>query len=150
MTRRCVKGWERLKARIWGITALGACVAFLLCPLVSLSQVKGLKESDLPPRYLTLDAVQQNGYETNYEEITSLYGGPMSKHPVISFKAHPEVLWVRPDMGLGMIANPIAFGVGAKPRAVAWQGVERSLEKGYLPIVTSRLREEGLLYEQLA
>ena len=74
----------------------------------------------------------------------------MSKHPVISFKAHPEVLWVRPDMGMGMIANPIAFGVGAKPKAVAWQGVERSLEKGYLPIVTSRWREEGLLYEQLA
>ncbi len=99
---------------------------------------------------LTFDGVQQSGYEVNYEEVSSLYGGPMSKNPVVSVKAHPEVIWVRPDMGIGTIANPLAFGVGDWPRQVRWREVRRSLQEGYLPMVTSRWSEGFLLYEQLA
>ena len=40
----------------------------------------------------------------------------MSRAPVISVKAHPEIVWVRPDMGIGMVANPMAFGSGQSPR----------------------------------
>lgn len=119
----------------------------LICTIVPVAQSP---TDSWPPANLTLDAVQKNQHEVTYEEIASLYGGPMSKHPVVSVKAHPEAIWVRPDMGLGMIANPIAFGIGTTPKSVPWREVERSLEKGYLPIITSRLRENRLLFEQLA
>lgn len=74
----------------------------------------------------------------------------MSRAPVVSVKAHPELVWERPDMGIGMVANPIAFAVGTPPRAIRWQAVERSLEKGYLPVVNSCYREGVLRYEQVA
>ena len=57
-----------------------------------------------PHDNLTFDAVQRSGHETTYDEVAHHYDGPMSKHPVISVKGHPEVIWVRPDMGVGMVA----------------------------------------------
>lgn len=105
---------------------------------------------DSSPELLTFDRVQQSGHEVNYGEVSSLYGGPMSKHPVVSVKAHPEVIWVRPDMGIGMVATPFAFGVGDSPRQVRWREVRRSLQEGCLPIVTSHWQDGSLRYEQLA
>ena len=74
----------------------------------------------------------------------------MSKHPVVSVKAHPEIVWVRPDMGIGTVANPFAFGVGDPARRVRWREVKRSLMKGYLPIVVSRWQDGPVMYEQMA
>ena len=99
---------------------------------------------------LTFDRVHQDGHEVTYEEVASLYGGPMSKSPVISVKAHPEVIWVLPAMAIGMVANPFAFGVGDWPRQVRWREVRRSLQDGYLPIVMSQWQDGPLLYEQVA
>ena len=47
---------------------------------------------------LTFDQVAAASYEVTFDEVAKHYGGPMSKHPVISIKGHPEVIWVRPDM----------------------------------------------------
>ncbi len=99
---------------------------------------------------LTFDRVQETRSEVGYEEVASLYGGPISKHAVISVKAHPEVIWVRPDMGIGMVANPFAFGVGAYPLQVRWREVRRWLQDGHLPIVISRWQDGSLVYEQVA
>jgi hypothetical protein len=101
-------------------------------------------------KHLTLDEVARSGYEVRYEEIAAAYGGPISRAPVISERLHPEIVWVRPDMGIGMIANPMAFGIGSPPGPIRWRGVERSLQKGYLPIVVSRAREGAIKYEQVA
>jgi hypothetical protein len=99
---------------------------------------------------LTIDQVVRTQHEVRYEEVADAYGGPMSRAPVVSVKAHPEIIWVRPDMGIGMIANPLAFGVDAPPEPIRWRKVERALRRGHLPIVTSRYREGDLLYEQEA
>lgn len=101
-------------------------------------------------QHLTFDSVCQAGYEASYDEVAKIYGGPMSKHPVISVKAHPEAIWVRPDMGVGSVANPIAFAAGDSPRQIRWREVERSLKRGYLPIVMSRWSDGGLSYRQSA
>ena len=45
----------------------------------------------------------------------------MSKHPVISVKGHPEVIWVRPDMGVGMVANSFSFAAGSPAREIPWR-----------------------------
>ncbi len=102
------------------------------------------------PDGLTFDQVQRAHHEVTYEEVAKHYGGPMSKHPVISVKAHPEVIWVRPDMGVGMVANPFAFAVGDAPTPIPWREVRRSLKNRYLPIVISTWYEAPLLYKQLA
>jgi len=81
-------------------------------------------------RHLTLDEVAQTGHEVHYEEVADAYGGPMSRALVISVKAHPEVVWVRPDLGVGMVANPLVFGVDAPPGAVRWRKVQRALRRG--------------------
>jgi len=72
---------------------------------------------------LTFDQVQQARHEATYEEVAKVYGGPMSKHPVISVRAHPEIIWVRPDMGVGSVANPVALAVGDPPRRIPWREV---------------------------
>jgi hypothetical protein len=100
--------------------------------------------------YLTLDQVAQSGYETDYSEVVAAYGGPMSRAPVISEKAHPELVWARPDMGIGMIANPIAFSAGASTSPISWPSVSRSLYRGYLPIVVSSVQVGPIRYEQVA
>jgi hypothetical protein len=108
-------------------------------------------KGEVPPSgHLTFDQVQESGHEATYEEVSSFYGGPMSKHPVISVKAHPEIIWIRPDMEVGMIANPLAFGVGEWPRQMRWREINRSLQNGHLPIVTSRWQDGALFYEQVA
>jgi hypothetical protein len=107
-------------------------------------------ESGAPTTYLTFDEVEQTSHEVTYEEVADVFGGPMSKHPVVSVKAHPEIVWIRPDMGIGTIANPFAFGVGDPARRVRWREVKRSLMKGYLPIVVSRWQDGPVLFEQLA
>jgi len=100
-------------------------------------------------QHLTLDAVAQAQHEVNYEEVADAYGGPMSRGPLVSVKAHPEIVWARPDMGIGMVANPLAFGVGNPPVLIHWRDVERSLLKGYLPILISRYQDGDLRYEQV-
>src|ERR1700694_3223485 len=90
---------------------------------------------------LTLDAVARSGYETNYDEIVSAYGGPMSRGPGISVEAHPELVWVRPDMGIAMVANPIAFAAGLQPSPIPWRSVSRSLYRGCLPIIISTAQD---------
>ena len=67
---------------------------------------------------LTFDHVHQARHAATYEEVAKVYGGPMSKHPVISVRAHPEVIWVRPDMGVGSVGNPVAFAVNDPPRKI--------------------------------
>ena len=73
----------------------------------------------------------------------------MCRGPLVSVKAHPEIVWSRPDMGIGMVANPVAFGVGNPPALIRWRDVEHSLLKGYLPIVTARYEDGDLRYEQV-
>ena len=100
-------------------------------------------------QHLTLDAVARSQHEVNYEEVAEAYGGPMSRGPLVSVKAHPEIVWGRPDMGIGMVANPVAFGIGNPPALIRWRDVERSLLKGYLPILISRYQDGDLRYEQV-
>jgi hypothetical protein len=100
-------------------------------------------------QHLTLDAVARRHHEVNYEEVADAYGGPMSRGPLVSVKAHPEIVWGRPDMGVGMVANPLAFGIGNPPALIRWRDVERSLLKGYLPILINRYQDGGLRYEQV-
>ena len=100
-------------------------------------------------QHLTLDEVARSHHEVNYEEVADAYGGPMSRGPLVSVKAHPEIVWGRPDMGIGMVANPLAFGVGNPPELIRWRDVERSLLKGYLPILISRYQDGDLRYEQV-
>jgi hypothetical protein len=90
------------------------------------------------------------GREPSYEEVAAHCGGPFSRQPVISVKAHPEVVWVRPDMAVQMVANPFSFAVGDMPRQIEWRRVTRTLEKGYLPVVESRWRDDDLEYTQTA
>jgi len=99
---------------------------------------------------LTFDSVSQACHEVTYDEVAKIYGGPISKHPVISVKGHPEAIWIRPDMGVGSVANSMAFGVGDSPRQIPWREVRRSLKSGYLPIVSSSWSDGCLLYQQLA
>jgi hypothetical protein len=109
-----------------------------------------MKEGGDPSyQHLTFDEVARAQREVRYEEVADAYGGPMSRAPVVSVKAHPELVWVRPDMGIGMVANPLAFGMGTPPALVRWREVERSLMKGYLPIVISRYRDGNLMFEQV-
>ena len=100
-------------------------------------------------QHLTLDAVARSQHEVNYEEVAEAYGGPMSRGPLVSVKAHPEIVWGRPDMGIGMVANPVAFGIGNPPALIRWRDVEHSLLKGYLPILISRYQDGDLRYEQV-
>lgn len=106
--------------------------------------------SDPALNHLTFDEVQRTGHEVHYEEIARLYGGPMSLAPVISVRLHPEVVWLRPDLGIGMIANPVLFGVGATPKVLDWRNMERSLRKGHLPIISSVARDDVFAYRQTA
>ena len=87
---------------------------------------------------LTFDAVSKNRHEATYQEVAGRYGGPMSKHPVVSVKGHPEVVWVRPDMGVGSVANSFALGSRSTPQNFPWREVRRSLLRGDLPIVESQ------------
>jgi hypothetical protein len=100
-------------------------------------------------QHLTLDAVARSHHEVNYEEVADAYGGPMSRGPLVSVKAHPEIVWGRPDMGIGMVANPLAFGIGNPPALIRWRDVEHSLLKGYLPILISHYQDGDLRYEQV-
>src|ERR1700722_15547982 len=100
------------------------------------------------PEELTFDRVASSRHEVTYDEVAYHYAGPMSKHPVVSVKGHPEVVWVRPDMGVGMVANSFALGLGPSPRAIPWRETTRSLERGYLPIVTSTWRNGSLKLTQ--
>lgn len=139
------KAWVfALHVACWG----GMMVVGTLLSAVPLGA--GQEGGDASYKHLTLDEVARTGHEVSYEEVADAYGGPMSRAPVVSVKAHPELVWVRPDMGIGMVANPIAFGVDSPPGPIRWQRVERSLKRGYLPIVISRYRDGGLMYEQVA
>ena len=100
-------------------------------------------------RHLTLDAVARNHREVNYEEVADAYGGPMCRGPVVSVKAHPEILWGRPDMGIGMVANPVAFGVDSSPAPIPWRDVRHSLLDGCLPILASRYQRGDVRFEQM-
>lgn len=97
---------------------------------------------------LTFDQVEKNHHESTYEEVAKHYRGPMSKHPVISVKGHPEVIWVRPDMGIGAVANSFSFAVGSPVHEIPWREVTRSLKLGYLPIVISKWQNGPLLFTQ--
>jgi len=97
---------------------------------------------------LTFDQVEKDRHESTYEEVAKHYRGPMSKHPVISVKGHPEVIWVRPDMGVGAVANSFSFAVGSPPHEIPWREVTRSLKLGYLPIVISKWQSGPLLITQ--
>ena len=83
------------------------------------------------PKQLNFDTVERSGYETTYDEVAGFYDGPMSKHPVISVKGHPEVIWVRPDLGVGAVGCSLSFAVGS--RQVPWREVRRSLMRGTCP-----------------
>jgi hypothetical protein len=102
------------------------------------------------PEELTFDEVQRARHEAAYDEVAWHYAGPMSKHPVISLKGHPEVIWVRPDMGVGAVANPISFAIGSPAREIPWREVKRSLKCGYLPIVISTWGKAPLLFTQVS
>ena len=82
------------------------------------------------PEELTFDEVQKARHEAAYDEVARHYAGPMSKHPVISVKGHPEVIWVRPDMGVGSVGNSLSFAVGSPARQIPWREVKRSLKRG--------------------
>ena len=99
-------------------------------------------------KQLTFDQVARSHHETTYDEIAFRYGGPMSKHPVISVKGHPEVIWVRPDMTVGMVANSISIAMGSPPCQIPWREAKLSLKDGYLPIVISTWYQAPLLYTQ--
>jgi len=99
---------------------------------------------------LTFDQVAATSYEVTFDEVAKHYGGPMSKHPVISIKGHPEVIWVRPDMGVGMVTNSVAFAVGSPANEIPWREVTRSLHCGYLPIVVSTWRRPSVQVTQTA
>jgi hypothetical protein len=101
------------------------------------------------PEELTFDEVQKARHEAAYDEVARHYAGPMSKHPVISVKGHPEVIWVRPDMGVGSVANSLSFAVGSPARQIPWREVKRSLKRGYLPIVISTWYKAPLLFTQV-
>ncbi len=89
-------------------------------------------------------------HEVSFDEVARVMGGPFSRQPVISVKAHPEIVWVRPDMALQMVANPFSFATGDTPTQIPWRRVERSLERGYLPIVVSAWRDDAVVYRQTA
>jgi hypothetical protein len=127
-----------------------ALLAGFLFPICSAAQSTTQAAGDPAYTYLSLAEVARTGYETNYDEVVSSYGGPMSRAPVISEKAHPELVWVRPDMGIGMIANPIAFATGLQPSRIPWRSVSRSLYRAYLPIVISCVQDGPIRYEQVA
>ncbi len=134
-----------------GLTLLGMAAggAVAATPLVSPTAPSHKEGGDPAYQHLTLDAVAQNRREVSYEEVADSYGGPMCRGPLVSVKAHPEIVWSRPDMGIGMVANPVAFGVGNPPAPIHWRGVEHALLKGYLPIVTARYQDGDLRYEQV-
>ena len=133
------------------LTLLGMSAHVGAAPMPAIpADAAPVKEGGDPAyKHLTLDAVAQNHHEVNYEEIADVYGGPMSRGPLVSVKAHPEIVWARPDMGIGMVANPVAFGIGNTPVLIRWREVERSLLKGYLPIVRSHYQDGDLRYEQV-
>jgi hypothetical protein len=101
-----------------------------------------------PHENLTFDAVAAASHEVTYDEVAHHYRGPMSKHPVVSVKGHPEVIWVRPDMGVGMVANSIAFAVGSPAHEIPWREVKRSLKHGYLPVVISSWCKRSVVFAQ--
>jgi len=127
----------------------GARAGVPTAPAVPADAPPAKEGGDPAYQHLTLDAVAQTQHEVNYEEVADAYGGPMSRGPLVSVKAHPEIVWGRPDMGIGMVANPLAFGVGNPPVLIRWRDVERSLLKGYLPILISRYQDGDLRYEQV-
>ncbi len=136
--------------RIIHPTLIQAFLTGLAFALSSAAQSAKPVVGDPAYSYLALDEIARSGYETNYDEVVSAYGGAMSRAPVISEKAHPELVWVRPDMGIGMVANPVAFAVGALPSPIAWRSVSRSLYRGYLPIIISSVQDGPIRYEQVA
>ncbi len=103
-----------------------------------------------PLEKLTFESVAQECYEVCHEDVAGHFASPMSKHPIIHVKGHPETVWVRPDMGVGSVATSVAFGIDSHPRLFPWRKVRRSLKSGYLPIVISQLHDDQLLYEQTA
>jgi hypothetical protein len=132
------------------LRSIFALIQVLVLALPTVAQDAQPAMGDPAYSYLTLNAVEESGYETNYDEVVSAYGGPMSRGPVISEKAHPELTWARPDMGIGMVANPIAFATGIQPSPIPWRSVSHSLYRGYLPIVMSSTRVNSICYEQIA
>lgn len=99
---------------------------------------------------LTFDLVAKDRREATYEEVAMHYDGPMSKHPVISVKGHPEVIWVRPDLTVGTVANSLSFAVGSSARQIPWREVRSSLNRGYLPIVINTWYKHPLLFTQVS
>src|SRR5208283_2541246 len=116
------------------LLARGTPAAAAAAPSVPADTPAPKEGGDPAYQHLTFDAVVRSRHEVNYEEVADAYGGPMSRGPLVSVKAHPEIVWGRPDMGIGMVANQVAFGVGNPPVLIRWRDVERSLLKGYLPI----------------
>ena len=115
-----------------------------------LSAASDARVGDASYSSLSLEKVARDHYETDYEEVSSAYGGPISRGAVISVKAHPELVWVRPDMGIGMIANPIAFATGIQPTPILWRDVSHSLYRGYMPIITSSTHGGKIRLEEVA
>jgi len=131
------------------LLARGTRVEAAAAPSVPADAPPAKEGGDPAYQHLTFDAVVRSRHEVNYEEVADAYGGPMSRGPLVSVKAHPEIVWGRPDMGIGMVANQVAFGIGDSPAMVRWQGVEHSLLRGYLPILNSRYQDGDLRYEQV-
>ena len=55
-----------------------------------------------------------------------------------------------PNMALEMQANPFTFAIGDPAQSVPWRLVQCSLRGGHLPIVIGTLKEDELMYEQVA
>jgi hypothetical protein len=98
----------------------------------------------------TFDQVAKRRYEVTYDEVATHYDGPMSKHPVISVKGHSEVIWVRPDLSVGTVANSFSFAVGSPARKIPWGEVKSSLKRGYLPIVINTWQRGPVLLTQVS
>jgi len=131
------------------LLGMGARAGAAVAPAAPAEAVPVKEGGDPAYQYLTLDAVARSRHEVKYEEVADAYGGPMSRGPLVSVKAHPEIVWARPDMGIGMVANPVALGAGDPPALIRWRDVGHSLLKGYLPIVISRYQDGDLRYEQV-
>src|ERR1700722_1038213 len=102
------------------------------------------------PEKLTFDQGEKASYEATYGEVAKHYEGPMSKHPVISVKGHPEVIWVRPDLNVGTVAHSLSFAVGSPAGQIPWREVKSSLQRGYLPIVINTWQRHALLFTQVS
>jgi hypothetical protein len=101
----------------------------------------------------SLEGVAKDRYEVTYDDVLGLCQ-PLTQRMTLQAKNQRGIVFLHPDLSLTLGNEGASYAIGfalGRPAQLPKIGAPvESLQDGYLPIVTSRLRVGDLAVEQLA